>query len=132
LSFLLDTDICSAHLKGRASLEGRFIQYGSRFHISAVSVGELKTWALRAAAPASRRQAIEDLLQSLAVLPIDEQVADIYAAIRAGQLDTGAQTPRLDLLIAATALVHGLTLVTHNVKDFASIAGLSVVDWLTP
>jgi tRNA(fMet)-specific endonuclease VapC len=36
----------------------------------------------------------------------------------------------MDLLIAATAILHELTLVTHNVEDFASVPGLAVVDWL--
>jgi tRNA(fMet)-specific endonuclease VapC len=36
----------------------------------------------------------------------------------------------MDLLIAATALVHNLTLVTHNIRDFANVPGLTVQDWL--
>ena len=35
-----------------------------------------------------------------------------------------------DLMIAATALVHDLTLVTHNVKDYQNIPDLQIVDWL--
>jgi tRNA(fMet)-specific endonuclease VapC len=35
-------------------------------------------------------------------------------------------------MIASTALVHGLTLVTHNTQDYAHIPGLTVVDWLVP
>jgi predicted nucleic acid-binding protein len=38
----------------------------------------------------------------------------------------------MDLLIASTALVHGLTLVTHNVADFANVPSLTVVAWLIP
>jgi tRNA(fMet)-specific endonuclease VapC len=40
--------------------------------------------------------------------------------------------PNWILLIASTALVHDLTLVTHNVQDFANVLGLRVVDWLAP
>ena len=36
------------------------------------------------------------------------------------------------LLIAATALVHNLTLVTHNVTDFTNVSGWTVVDWSVP
>jgi predicted nucleic acid-binding protein len=36
-----------------------------------------------------------------------------------------------DLFIAATALVHGLTLVTHNTRHFQNLPGLEVADWLT-
>ena len=38
----------------------------------------------------------------------------------------------MDLLIAATALVHNLTLVTHNVRDFANVPDLMIQDWLSP
>lgn len=47
-------------------------------------------------------------------------------------MDAGKPAPGMDLLIAATALVHNLTLVTHNVPDFANIPDLRVVDWLNP
>ena len=45
---------------------------------------------------------------------------------------TGMPTVHLDLFIASTALVHGLTLVTHNTKDFAHVPGLTLEDWLVP
>jgi tRNA(fMet)-specific endonuclease VapC len=34
-----------------------------------------------------------------------------------------------DLLIAATALAHDLTLVTHSLREFSRIAGLKIEDW---
>lgn len=37
-----------------------------------------------------------------------------------------------DVMIAAVALVHGLTLVTHNTVDFQHIPGLRLDDWLAP
>lgn len=38
----------------------------------------------------------------------------------------------MDAMIAATALVHKLTLVTHNTIDFQSVACLQLIDWLDP
>jgi tRNA(fMet)-specific endonuclease VapC len=90
------------------------------------------TWALRANAPPKRRQGIEDLLKDLVVVDATIDVAHKFGELRAGLLDSGRPTPEMDLLIAASALVHGLTLVTPNVKDFAQIPGLFVEDWLTP
>jgi predicted nucleic acid-binding protein len=64
-------------------------------------------------------------------LPVDERVA-----LRAGELMAEASKlgrPRSteDLLIAATGLQHGLTLVTHNRAHFEDIGGLRVEDWMT-
>ena len=44
----------------------------------------------------------------------------------------GTPAPVMDLLNAATALVHNLTLVTHNTQDYANILGLNLDDWLVP
>jgi tRNA(fMet)-specific endonuclease VapC len=73
-----------------------------------------------------------DLLSDVQVLEVSHEVARKFGEVRAGLLDQGKPTPDLDLVIAATALEHGLVLVTHNVQDFANISGLIVEDWLTP
>src|SRR5437667_137594 len=39
---------------------------------------------------------------------------------------------RMDQLIASVALVHNLTLVTHNKADYQNVPGLRLVDWLIP
>jgi tRNA(fMet)-specific endonuclease VapC len=130
VSFLLDTDICSAYLKGDRRLGERFIQYGGRLHISAISAAELFVWVMRANAPRSRAVGFELLLQDLAFLEVDREVARKFGEIRSRQLDQGSFTPEMDLLIASTALVNDLVLVTHNTRDFAQIPGLEVQDWL--
>lgn len=57
-----------------------------------------------------------------AILPIDERVAR-----RTARLHVPDPMPEMDALVAATALVHGLTLVTRNTKDFRS-AGIDLLD----
>jgi tRNA(fMet)-specific endonuclease VapC len=132
VSFLLDTDICSAYLKGNGPVTGRFIQYGGRLNISTVTMAELLVWALRAKASPGRRQQVDGLLDEVRVLPADEDVARRFGEVRAWQWDRGLSTPDLDLLNASVALVHGLTLATHNTRDYANVIGLRLVDWLTP
>ncbi len=132
MRFLLDTDICSAYLKGNGQVTGRFIQYGGRLSISTVTLAELLTWALRAKAPPARRQQVDGLLNVVQLLPADEPVARRFGEVRAWQLDRGLTTPNLDLINASVALVHGLTLATHNTRDYANVIGLILVDWLTP
>jgi predicted nucleic acid-binding protein len=44
----------------------------------------------------------------------------------------GITVSPVDLMIGSIALVHDLTLVTHNTNDFRHIPGLRLDDWLTP
>ena len=132
MSFLLDTDICSASMKGITRVYNRFLQYSGRLHISTVTLGELYVWALRAQASPKRMQSLFKLLKDVQVLPVDETVARKFGEVRAWQLDHGLGSPELDLLNGAVALVHNLTMVTHNLQDYDNIPGLSRDDWLVP
>jgi tRNA(fMet)-specific endonuclease VapC len=132
VSFLLDTDICSAYLKGNHQVGSRFIQYGGRLHVSAVTAGELFAWVLRAKASPARLTGLRNLLRDVVCLDMNQSVARKFGEVRAFQLDQGVRAPDMDLVIASTALVQGLTLVTHNVPDFAHIPGLHILDWLAP
>ena len=67
----------------------------------------------------SRRAELDDSQ----ILPVTEQVA-----LRCATLHVPDRRPRNDSLIAATALVHGLTLVTRNVADFDTIDGLRILN----
>jgi tRNA(fMet)-specific endonuclease VapC len=132
VSFLLDTDICSAQMKADARVHGRFIQHGGRLHVSAVTLGELFAWVGRTKASPRRSRALQDLLKEVRVLSIDETVARKFGEVRAWQLDRGLGTPDLDLLNAAVALAYGFTMVTHNISDYANVPGLVLADWPVP
>ena len=132
VSFLVDTDICSSHLKQAGAMTTRFQQFAGQLHVSVITVGELYTWALRASAPPRRLQSLLDLLNDITPLDITSQIAHKFGEVRTSLLDVGTPAPDLDLLIPATALVHNLTLVTHNTRDYANVPGLRVHDWLSP
>ena len=72
MSFLLDTDTCSAHLKGN-SLAHRFLQHLGRLHISTVTLAELYAWVLRAGAPKRRLDGLNDLLRDAVLLDVTPQ-----------------------------------------------------------
>ncbi|HEX6984878.1 MAG TPA: type II toxin-antitoxin system VapC family toxin [Planctomycetaceae bacterium] len=132
MGYLIDTDVCSAYLKNDRRAFQRFIQHGGRLHLSAVTVGELMTWASRASAPPARLRDFVDLMGTVTVLDYTDAVARRFGELRAWLFDNGRPVPDVDLMIASTALHHSLTLVTHNVRHYANIPALTVEDWLAP
>lgn len=79
---------------------------------------------------AALTQRVEQLLTALPVLPFDEPADEHYADIRVALERAGTPIGSNDLLIAAHARSRGLTLVTHNLREFERVSGLKVVDWL--
>jgi tRNA(fMet)-specific endonuclease VapC len=133
MSFLLDTDICSAHLKRPAGLMHRFMQHSGRLHIPTMVLGELYAWAYHRQNPTSLIRLIEDdLLPDVAVLDFDARCAKEFGRVRGLLLQQGLSGSRVDLMIASVALVHDLTLVTHNTADYQNIPQLRLDDWLKP
>ena len=81
MSYLVDTDIISAHLRGTGAVTNRFLQYSGRLHVSVVTLAELKVGVLRTQTALRFRQGLNLLVRDFVVLPVDEAVAD-----RAGEL----------------------------------------------
>jgi tRNA(fMet)-specific endonuclease VapC len=131
MSFLLDTNICSAYLKGDGQVFNRFIQHSGGLSVSAIVAGELYSWVFRAKTKKQRLEGLEALLSDVPILPVDHAVARRFGEIRAMLLDQGKPTPEIDLLIGCTALVYDLTLVTQNIQDFTAIPGLRIENWLS-
>jgi tRNA(fMet)-specific endonuclease VapC len=74
---------------------------------------------------------VEQLLGALTVLPFDEPADQHYADIRTALERAGTPIGSHDLFIAAHARSRGMTLVTHNTREFERVPGLSVEDWMT-
>ena len=130
MSFLLDTDICSAYLKNESRVVAQVMLHFGGLYVSAIGVGELLTWALRKHAPSAREQSVRDFLAGCAILEIDAIIGERFGLERARLFDQGITVGEMDLLHASTALVHNLTLVTHNTSDYQHIPDLTVMDWL--
>lgn len=133
MSFLLDTNILSVHLRLPSGLAHRFFQYSGRLSTTSVVLGELFVWAYNRPDPSIVLKAIDELLlQEVSVLDFDRDCANVFGRIRIELRRRGIDVPSVDLMIASAALVYDLTLVTHNTADFRNIPGLKLEDWLTP
>jgi tRNA(fMet)-specific endonuclease VapC len=132
MKFLLDTNICSAHMRRPARLAHRFIQYVGQLAIPTIVLGELYAGAYHHSNPPRLLALIGDLLQEMHVLNFDATCAERFGQVRGQLLQQGISAGTMDLLIASVALVHDLTLVTNNTADFRNVPGLRLEDWLTP
>lgn len=132
MSFLLDTNICSAHFRRPSGLSHRFGQHSGRLHVPTIVLGELYAGAFHLPNPGPLLSQIEDLLRDVQLLNFDQDCAEQFEKSRGRLLQRGVSVSTVDLMIAAVALVHGLTVVTHNQADFRHVPGLNIVDWLTP
>lgn len=131
MSFVLDTNICSAHFRRPGGLAHRFIQYGGRLFVPSVVVAELYAGAYHVATPSTLLAKITDLLTDVKVLDFDIACAQRFGEIRGKLLQRGLAVPSVDLMIASVALVNDCTLVTHNTQDFQNVPGLRLEDWLS-
>ena len=132
--YLLDTNCISELRKGHRADRNvaAWIQgiHASSLYLSVVTIEELEIGILRL----ERRDAVQaaryriwmhqEVLPNFAhrILAVDQAVA-----LRAARLHVPDPRPIRDTLIAATALVHGMTVVTRNIPDFAS-SGVSVLN----
>jgi hypothetical protein len=126
LNFLIDTNVASE--LGRPKPDRRVVDWAdgvgtSALHLSVLTLGEIA----KGAAKLKRRDAVaanalyrwlEGLRRHYAdrIIAIDANIAEAW-----GQLASGRSVPVIDALLAATALVHGLTLVTRNERDIADL-----------
>lgn len=126
---LLDTNIVSFLLKGdtRAANYEPFIKQ-RQLAISFMTVAELYQWAAVRNWGANRRQQLTQTLQeNYIVLSFDVQLCQLWGELRAMCEKAGRPISPQDAWIAATALQYNLPLVTHNSKDFSSIADLEIM-----
>jgi len=133
---LLDTDILSEVLKGRhpqvVARAEAYLRHHTVLTVSVVSVMEVVSGLQRMA----RWEQLERFLQALGEMEV--LALDRESAVLAGRIDgdlwrAGQRVGRADPMVAAQAIVHGLVLVTGNVRHYARVVELGyplrIVNW---
>lgn len=133
LKKLLDSSTCIALLRGKhKTVTDRFLASDSAdLHLCSIVVAELQVGALRAEDPVKEGAKVRSFTGGFPVIPFGLAEAEVYAKVRYDLERTGMKIGANDLIIAATALVGDLVLVTHNTAEFARVQGLHLEDWQT-
>jgi predicted nucleic acid-binding protein len=100
--------------------------------LSVVTIAELLHGAYRAGSEARRRERlefIEELCRDVPLYPVTLEVVRLVGKIEGQEESKGVRISFEDLLIGATALNLGYSVVTHNVRHFRLIPGLSIVQF---
>ncbi|HEX5616398.1 MAG TPA: type II toxin-antitoxin system VapC family toxin [Acidimicrobiia bacterium] len=122
---LADTSVFVARESGRALDVGAL---PDELAVSVITLGELRAGVLLATDLLARdvRLATLTLVQSLEPIPIDAAVADAWASLRVRLREAGRRMPLNDSWIAATAIAHGIAVVTQD-DDYAAAPSLAVI-----
>lgn len=96
---------------------------------TALNAGELYEGAAGATRPEEALAKVEQLLSTLRILPFGPRAARVFGALRREGKRRGATAPLMDTLIGSIAAAEGATIVTRNVKDFASLPGVELETW---
>ena len=130
MTYLLDTNTCIAAMrKQQAALTAVLRTDPGELAVAVMTVAELWFGARKSEDPARGRAIADAFLAPFAWLPFDAEAAERYASTRFALQARGTPIGERDLIIAATALAHGLTVVTNNTREFARVPGLAVEDW---
>ena len=133
MDLLIDTSVLIAVERSGAPPEALLAGTGDRrASLAAITASELLHGVHRAdtAVRRGRRERfVEETLTLLPVLAFDLETARVHGRLWADLSRAGQAIGAHDLQIAATALLHGLTLVTANEREFARVAGLRLEIW---
>lgn len=131
MKYLLDTNTCIRYINGRApKIREHMLTVVDRdIAISTVVMGEMFAGSEKSQNPRLSRAKQDAFFVRFIHLPFDDAAADAFGRIRAYLEKAGTPIGPYDMQIAATAVVHGLILVTHNTKEFGRIPWLKAEDW---
>ncbi len=125
---VIDTDVISYLFKSHPiafqylpDLTGRIPM------ISFMTLAELDRWVLEARWGEARRNRLREYLEPFVVLPYDRDLCTKWAEVTVAAQASGRRIDCADAWIAATALITGAPLITHNRNDYLGVPGLPLI-----
>ena len=128
LRYLLDTDWAISYLNQHLGTVRHLDTLRPEgVAISIVSLAELFEGTTGSYDPERNERALTDFLRPFPVINLDFPICRIFGAERSRLRAMGTLIPDMDLLIGATALRHGLTMLSNNRRHFGRLPGLNIV-----
>jgi predicted nucleic acid-binding protein len=129
--YLLDTDTVIHILKGNPVVEANVRKHlHDPIKIGVITLMELYYGAYKSQRVTSNLAKIKTLENALEIVPLGEEITEIFGREKARLEMTGTPLDDFDLILGCCALAHNLTLVTNNVRHFKRIGGLKLANWL--
>jgi tRNA(fMet)-specific endonuclease VapC len=127
LNYLIDTDWVADFLADRRNARPLLRSLRpSGLTISIITYGEIYDGVYGGRDPHAAECTFQQFLRVTPVLPLTRPIMRRFALLRAELRQQNQSVADPDLLIAATALHFGRTLVTRNLRDFARVPGLTL------
>jgi tRNA(fMet)-specific endonuclease VapC len=129
--YLLDTNACIRILNNSsAPLIAQLHQHSPEvIYLSSVVKAELVYGAYHSQQIAANLRILNQFFAPFSALPFDDHCLEQYGRIRSDLAQAGTPIGPNDLMMAATAVSHDLTLITHNTREFSGVVGLKFEDW---
>ena len=127
MTYLIDTDFVIDYLKGKpdtVKILTSFLNKGLAINI--ITYGEVYEGIYYGHDPKQAERGFLQFLRGVNVLVLNKTVMKQFAYIRGNLRKKGKIIGDPDIMIAASAIVNGLTLMTRNTKDFQKIEGLKL------
>jgi len=128
LRYLVDTDWVIHYLNGHSAIVARIQNLSTEgIALSVISLAELYEGVFYSRGPQQSEQALQAFLRGVDVLGVDDETTRIFGRERGRLRAEGKMIGDFDLLIGATALRHGLTILTNNRRHFELIENLQII-----
>lgn len=129
-NYIIDTNTLIFFFKGKFNVRDKILSHhASELGVSEITIAELTYGAYHSKNYAKHIKEAEMVKETFTVFPIAE-CFDEYGQIRDYLRKQGLSIENFDLLIAATAVHYGLTLVTDNLQHFNRIPNLKIENWV--
>ena len=125
-NYLIDSDVLVEYLRGNKSLVEQILDS----NISVITYGEVLYGEYKFVRGSNAFEFVSDFVHNfnITIIDINKDIVNKFVEIKVGLEKSGKKLEDFDIFIVATALEHGLTLVTNNKKHFSRVENIQVLD----